>query len=200
MKDRLLTVIATGDVKQFDLAEVEQENKGNGTRFIDPNRLFNDYVERSGNKATADAKQVVTEVSIKPRRDNTNYTTVSDTPITARQNIEYSKLAARSGMLVQFVWESAGQDMLYPGMPCSFVYLKNELEIEELTGVVASVEWHSTTTQIDVKDRTFQSKAAVQLFVGRGIDAVPVMQGNSGKGSVTTPEGTVVAAKSNDIG
>lgn len=200
VKDRLLTVIATGDVKQFDLAEVEQENKGNGTRFIDPNRLFNDYVERSGNKATADAKQVVTEVSIKPRRDNTNYTTVSDTPITARQNIEYSKLAARSGMLVQFVWESAGQEMLYPGMPCSFVYLKNELEIEELTGVVASVEWHSTTTQIDVKDRTFQSKAAVQLFVGRGIDAVPVMQGNSGKGSVTTPEGTVAAAKSNDIG
>lgn len=186
VKDNLLTILATGDVKQFDLAEVEQENRGNGSRWIDPKLLFSDYVERSENKAIADAKQVITEVAIKPRRDSTNYTTVSDIPITARQNIEYSKLAARSGQLVQFVWESAGPELIFPGMPCSFVYLKNALEAEELTGIVSSIEWHSTTTQIDIKDRTFQCKAAVQIFVGRVNDVMPVMQGNSGKGSVTT--------------
>lgn len=186
IKDRLITVLATGDVKQIDLAETEQENKGNGTRWIDPKRLFNDYIKRDKNKAVADTKKVMTEVCIKPRRDNTNFTTTSDQPITSRHNIEYSKLASRAGMLVQFTWESAAPELLYPGMPCSFVYLKNELEVEELTGIVTSVEWHSTTQLIDVKDRMFQTKAAVQVFVGRGIDSVPISHGSGGKGSVNT--------------
>lgn len=188
VKDRLLTVLATGETRQADLAEIEQENKGNGTRFADPNNLFDDYVEKKDGKAIAKAEQVVTEVSVEARRDNTNYVTLSDSPVTSRYNIEYSKLAARAGMLVQFVWESAAPELIYPGMPCSYVYLKNELEIEELTGVVASVEWHSTTTQLDVKDRRFQRKAAVQIFVGRGIEAIPVSHGNTGQGSSTLEE------------
>lgn len=198
VKDRLITVLATGDVKQFDLAEIEQENKGNGTRWVDPNKLFNDYVESGGNKAVADTKKVMTEVSIKARRDNTNFTTASDNPITSRHNIEYSKLASRAGMLVQFTWESAAPELIYPGMPCSFVYLKNELEVEELTGVVTSIEWHSTTQLIDVKDRTFQTKAAVQVFVGRGIDSVPVSHGNTGTGSVVGDKGSETTATGPD--
>lgn len=186
IKDRLITILATGDVKQLDLAEIEQENKGNGTRWVDPTKLFNDYVERGGNKAVADTKKVLTEVTIKPRRDNTAFTTASDNPITSRHNIEYSKLASRAGMLVQFVWEGAAPELIYPGMPCSFVYLKNELEVVELTGIVTSIEWHSTTQLIDVKDRMFQAKAAVQVFVGRGIDAVPISDGNKGMGTVLT--------------
>lgn len=190
IKDRLITILATGDVKQLDLAEVEQETKGNGTRFTDPKNLFNDYVKRDKNKAHSDAKKAVSELSIKPRRDNTNFITASDIPITSRYNIELSKLAARSGMLVQFTWESALPELIYPGMPCSYIYLKNSTEIEELTGVVASVEWHSTTTAIDVKDRLFQRKAAVQMFVGRGIDATIVNHGNQGTGSATNQNGT----------
>jgi hypothetical protein len=191
VKDRLVTILATGDVKQLDLAEIEQENKGNGTRWIDPAKLFNDYVDRTGNKAIADTKKVMSEVSIKPRRDNTNFTTASDQPITSRHNIEYSKLASRAGMLVQFAWEAAAPELIYPGMPCSFVFLKNELEVEELTGVVTSIEWHSTTQLIDTKDRMFQTAAAVQVFVGRGIDAVAVSYGNSGTGSVVGDQGKV---------
>ena len=189
IKERLITILATGDVKQLDLAEIEQENKGNGTRWVDPTKLFNDYVEADKNKAIADTKKVMTEVSIKPRRDNTNFTTASDQPITSRHNIEYSKLASRAGMLVQFAWEAAAPELIYPGMPCSFVYLKNELEVEELTGVVTSIEWHSTTQLIDVKERMFESKAAVQIFVGRGIDSVPVSYGNTGTGSVVGAQG-----------
>lgn len=188
IKDRLLTVFATGDVVQADLAEIEQENKGNGTRFADPGKLFDDYVENKGGKSIAHAENVVTEVSVEARRDGTNFVTMSDNPVTSRYNIEYSKLAARSGMLIQFVWESAAPELLYPGMPCSYVFLKNELEIEELTGLVASVEWHSTTTQLDVKDRRFQRKAAVQIFVGRGIEAIPVSHGSTGRGSSTLEE------------
>ena len=186
IKDRLVTVLATGDVKQFDLAEIEQENKGNGTRWVDPIKLFNEYIGRDKNKAVADSKKVITEVSIKPRRDNTNFVTSSDNSITTRHNVEYSKLASRSGQLVQFTWESAAPDLIYPGMPCSFLYLKNEQEVEELTGVVTSIEWHDTTRALDTKDRTFQSTAAVQVFVGRGIDAIPVSTGSGGKGTVQT--------------
>jgi len=188
IKDKLLTILATGDVKQMDLAEIEQENKGNGTRFSDPGKLFDDYVEKKDGKAIANAKEVITEVSIEARRDDTNYVTISDSPVTSRYNIEYSKLAARAGMLIQFVWESAAPELIYPGMPCSYVYLKNDLEVEELTGVVASVEWHSTTTQLDVHDRRFQRKAAVQIFVGRGINTFPVSHGNTGQGSSTLEE------------
>ena len=198
IKDRLITVLATGEVKQFDLAEIEQENKGNGTRWVDPKKLFNDYVERDKNKAIADTKKIMSEVSIKPRRDNTNFTTVSEDVITSRNNVEYSKLASRAGMLVQFLWESAAPDLLYPGMPCSFVYMKNELEAEELTGVVTSVEWHSTTQLLDVKDRMFQTKAAVQVFVGRGIDSVPVSHGSSGTGSFVGDLGNVATTKTPD--
>ena len=198
IKDRLVTILATGETKQLDVAEIQQETKGNGTRWVDPVKLFSDYVERDGNKAQADTKRVMTEVSIKARRDNTNFTTASDDPITSRHNVEYSKLASRAGMLVQFTWESAMSEIIYPGMPCSFVYLKNDYEVEELTGVVTSIEWHSTTQLIDVKDRMFQTKAAVQVFVGRGIDAIPVNAGSTGTGSVVGNQGSTAAVKGAD--
>ena len=184
IEDNLLTVLATGETRQIDLAEMEQENKGNGTRFLNPNKLFNDYVKRDKNKAISNSAKVVSEVSVEPRRDGTNYTTLSDTPITSRFNNEYSKLASRNGMLVQFVWESALPDYIYPGMPASFVYLKNEVEVEELTGVVCSMEWQSTPLQTDTQNRQFQRKAAIQLFVGRGIDPTKVQPGSTGQGSI----------------
>lgn len=191
IKDRLITVLATGQVKQMDLSDVEQETKGNGVRYSDPDKLFNNYTKSSGGKVVADASQSLTEVSVGQRADKTNYVTLSNTPITSRHNIEYSKLAARRGMLVQFTWESAAPELIYPGMPCSYVYLRNELEAVELSGVVASVEWHSTTTQLDTKNRTFQRKAAVQMYVGDGAEDAIVTHGNTGKGSSTISESDV---------
>lgn len=174
LKDRLLTIFATGETKVADLGEVEQENKGNGIRFIDPVNLFNDYVKSEDGKAVTDAKKVVTEVAVKARKDNTNYTTMSNNPLTSRYNIEYSKLAARVGMLILFTWENAAPEFIYPGMPCSFVYMKNEATPVELTGVVSSIEYYSKPVKTDIKERTFTTVAAIQVYVGDSNTAVPI--------------------------
>lgn len=188
INDKLLTIFATGETKVADIAEIEQENKGNGTRFIDPVKLFNDYVSSENGKAITDAKKVATEVAIKPRKDNTNYTTMSNNPLTSRYNIEYSKLAARVGMLVLFTWENAAPELIYPGMPCSFVYMKDQNTPIELTGIVSSIEWYSKINSTDIKERTFSNMAAIQIYVGDSTSLAPVSQGNKGTGSIKMNE------------
>ena len=184
INDNLLTILATDQIRQLDLSQAEKDNRGNAARFVDPTKLFNDYVSLDGNKAVADASKVVSEVTVTPNKDKSNFISNSDNPITSRYNIEFSKLAARNGMLIQFMWENAAPELIYPGMPCSFVYLEHEFTVIELTGVITSVEWQAQSKATAVTNRTFVKRAAVQMFVGRGLDNNPVSTASGGASNI----------------
>lgn len=162
-------LLATGETIQTDISEREQLTKGNASRFIDPEILFNEYITASGNKTTASPNKVLTEVTLEPRDDKTNFTTLSDTPITSKVYSEYSKLAYRSGSVIQTVWENSDPERIYPGMPVKFTYLNGANLIEDMYGIVIGTQSLSYPSTTNIVERKFFTKTAISIFVGRRV-------------------------------
>lgn len=164
-----LIVLATGQTMQIDTSEREQLTKGNATRFVNPEALFDEYMSVEGNKVTASRAKVLSEVTLDPRADNRNFTTLSETPITAKAFREYSKLAFRSGTVIQAVWENSDPELIYPGMPVKYTFLNGANQIEDMIGVVVGTQSRSYPNTTNIVDRKFLTKTAISIFVGRKI-------------------------------
>lgn len=163
-------VLATGDTQHVDLSERDQLQKGNAVRYIDPVNLFHNYFTSEGNKAIANRDKVMTEIVSEPRKDGSNLTTLSDNPITSRHYKEFSKLAYRSGVLIQAVWENGDIDRLYPGMPVKYSYLSTSNVLKESKGILAGVQCRDKATSNNTVERKFKSVIALTLFVNRDLD------------------------------
>lgn len=165
--DGELTYLSTGQTIHEDPSEIKQLNDGNAVRFMDPNRLLNDYVQVDNNRAIADQSKAANEFTNVQRPDGLNITKLAEKPITSKVNIEAGKLAMRAGYFVQTRWDNADPDLIYPGMPARYQYLSTDKEVITLHGTVVGVQARDTPHQAMIKDRKFTTQAAVTLFLNR---------------------------------
>jgi hypothetical protein len=52
--------------------------------------------------------------------------------------LEYTKLAYKSTARLDLVWENCKHELIYPGMPCKYVYYEGD-DLVQLEGVVLHV-------------------------------------------------------------
>lgn len=159
--------LSTGESIHQDFSEREQLNEGNAVRFLDPVKLFDDYVKVSDNRAVVDQSRVANEFTADRRPDGLNIIKHADRPITSRGNVEASKLALRSGFFVQTRWDNANPELIIPGMPCRYLYLNTEKQVMVLHGSVVGVQARDTPHNALIRDRKFTTQAAVTLFLNR---------------------------------
>jgi hypothetical protein len=76
------------------------------------------------------------EVAMKERKDGLNY--APEVGVSANAYIEYSKVLFRNLAKLECIWNNGDIDLLYPGMPCKYMYLHNG-EIKESLGVILFV-------------------------------------------------------------
>jgi hypothetical protein len=133
-----LVILSTGKVKFRDNSNVAQLNKGNGTRFADATKIFDNFSTTKDNKTVASRGSNNSETIGQARPNGQNFVPLGIKKITANPYIEYSALAARQGSLITMVWENANRSLLYPGMPVKIMYLDND-SIKTLYGVLLNV-------------------------------------------------------------
>ncbi len=108
-------------------------NKGVGFRMADAKAFMNKPIIINENGPIADRSRLNYETAITDRKDNLNYAPkmgISNNPFH-----EYSKVVLSSLAQIDLVWENSDYTLLYPGMPCKYVFMDRE-KMVELKGVI----------------------------------------------------------------
>lgn len=169
LQDRTITILATGKTKFQDLSEDARLNEGAGIRFVDANKILEDYASVENNKAVVKKANNVTEaVNDTIAKDKDNLVSQSSVKITSQYNLQYSTLAARNGALIQTVWEAADISYLYPGMGVKYLYLAGN-RVEEKVGILISVNSISRRTNQNQGEARFSQSASLTIFVDRKV-------------------------------
>ena len=130
---KLLNIIVTSKIKYHDSADVEYMNKGVGFRMSDARAYMKKPIIINENGPIGDRARLNYETSIKEREDGLNYAPKMD--ISSNPFHEYSKIIKSSASQIDLVWENSDHTLLYPGMPCKYVFMDRE-EMVELKGII----------------------------------------------------------------
>lgn len=160
-----LIVLTTRETIHRDMSESNQLNTGNGIRFVDADKIMGEYAKVGGNKAIISAKGNVNEVVSEEREDG-NMVLSTQNLISNDYNKEYSKLALKSGSVIQTVWENCILELLYPGMPVRYIFSDGD-QSKELFGTLNAVEGLDYKPNINMGEPKFVSIALLTIFVSK---------------------------------
>lgn len=159
-------IVATGEVKHLDYSDIQQVNEGNGTRFIRATDLHRGFAKNEGNRSKINRSTHASEFVSDPNAQQLVNAPVSGNYITDNQYNEFSKLAPRQGARVQVFWENSRPDLIYPGMPCRFLYMEQGQQ-RILYGLVLSAEDDSRIVGSVGQIRRHTQNTVLTLFVTR---------------------------------
>lgn len=150
-------------------------SSGSGFRQANADALFNAPVSAQNGEAIAARAKLNTEVSIQNRSDGFNYAPVSTRGVSNNNYAEYSRQIMKNVARIDFIWHNARYDLLYPGMPCKYLYIDNN-EVKTVRGVVAHhhtlITKGATSAGVKATDIKYAQSTYVSLIVERSSDAL----------------------------
>lgn len=158
----VLKVLVTGQKKYSDSADIDYMNRGSGFRMTDARAFMNKAAELTEDGPMARRGNLNTEVAAEARKDGLNFA-----PRTASASSnpfkEYSKINSRNIARIDVVWENGDPELIYPGMPCKYVFLDEGRSVE-LTGTVGFVHAVSQRPATGMSSNMFMTNCAVTLL------------------------------------
>lgn len=140
----ILKVAVTAQRKYSDSAELGLMNEGSGYRMPDARAFMKKPVEIKNGVPVASRARLNHEVAFKDRSDGLNFAPVQKT--SSNPFLQRSMVALRSLGQIDLVWENADPELIYPGMPCKYVYMSHGKAIS-LKGVVLFV--HAFSARVE---------------------------------------------------
>ena len=160
-----LIVLSTRDTKIIDHREAKTFNDGSSIRFVDANKLYENFGSVEDNKFKVNASENVNEVTLGVRSDNMNVLRPTETRITANKNNELTKLAKSKGFYMQLTWENSDDSLIHPGMGAKILFLKDN-KPASATGVLIESETIWVPMEQNFKNVKLQSISVLTFFVG----------------------------------
>ena len=156
----ILYVAITSTKSYKDHGETEYMNNGSGFRMADARAFLKKPIKMTVDGPVGIQERLNFAVAVKERLDNLNFAPLSSSKISSNPFSEYSKVSSRTGGRLDLVWHHANASLLYPGMPCQYVFMEDDvLRIKEgvvlfchsattLQGPIFSGRSHETTCQL----------------------------------------------------
>lgn len=157
----ILKVLITGQRKYQDAADVDYMNQGSGFRMADARAFMKRSVQITDDGPKALRSNLNTEIVAEQRKDGLNFAKLaapSSNPFK-----QYSRVNARNVARVDLVWENSDPELIYPGMPCKFIYLDENKTIE-LTGTVGFAHTTVQRQGAGIQSSTFMTNTALTLL------------------------------------
>jgi hypothetical protein len=168
VNDTTLHVVGTGGQKYQDDGEASQMQQGIGFRQASADAMMDKPVKMTKEGPIGVRNKINTEVSMKYRDDNLNFAAVSSRGISANNFAEYSQHLINNGARIDISWHNSDPSLLYPGMPCKYVYM-DDSEMQEVCGVLIANHTLITTgnkqTGIKMTDTNYSVSTMLTLFV-----------------------------------
>lgn len=159
----VVTIIATGGVQLTDLSDLNKRTSGNGVRFADASRLFEEGPQVAGNKAMASRGKMNNEFISSQQKSDVNNAKMSEERITANVMYQASALAAKEGVNIQLVWQNADPALILPGMQAQIYYYK-EGQVQQADAVVIGAQSATIYQGQGLVTGNFQRNVALNLF------------------------------------
>lgn len=166
-EENKLIVVSTGKTYQVDESEKEQLSLGNGVRYARGIQFVEGFAAVKDHKVNVSADDNMVEYVVEDRKSGLNNVKMSDNRITSNHPNEMSKLSSRLGQIVATSWENSNPDLVYPGMPCKYVYINDDV-IDEIYGVVLGIEYDVRLEGNGIGNPRHTCNSTIYLFLNRG--------------------------------
>lgn len=167
----ILHILATSAKVFKDAGETDYMNKGSGFRITDARAFMKKPVKLTEDGPQGSRVNLNHEVAIADRKDGLNYAPVSSTNVTANPFREYSKVLARSVARLDLEWENCDISLLYPGMPCKYLFLQKE-KIVELKGIILYVHGLTSLQGNKFTETSYKSTCQITIVLNK-IESIP---------------------------
>lgn len=158
----LLSVLATSTKRYTDHGEANLMERGVGFRMADAGAFMTKPIQMGKNGPEGNPTNLNSFVGAKQREDGLDYAPVSSKGISSNLLAEYSKINAKMVSYVDFVWEHSDFTLIYPGMPCQYVYLEDGV-VTRLNGIVHHVHAYIRASGNAVSPGPFLTSTAVRM-------------------------------------
>ena len=157
------SIIATGELMLNDVSDLRKRSTGNGIRFADASRVFEEGVAVAGNKAVVSRGKLNNEFISSQQKSEFNNVVLSDEVITANTMYEASKLASKEGVHIQLVWQSSDPSLIRPGMKTKIYYYKSG-QVRQLNAIVIGSHTMTSYEGKGLVTGRFNRNTALLLF------------------------------------
>lgn len=161
--DRVITVMSTGEGSQVDRRDIRRQNKGTGTRVINPDALAGEAGNYYGKGGALTTRQdSLSEFRTSQRANDNDFVPLNPTP---SSNIwKYmSENARNDGMVVTVEWHNSNTDLITPGMPCRYFYMEGDV-VRSKEGTVLEVRRDMMADTSNTR-ATFRERGQLHLFL-----------------------------------
>lgn len=161
-KNNHLMIIATGDTSHIDNSDTGQRNLGNGRRYINAERVIDNFSDTKIGSTKISKKNNIIEFRSQDREDGNNYIPFSTEISKSNHSDVLSSVANNQQNLITVTWENSNPNMLLPGMAVRFLY-REEGTVKKLSGTLINVRHyygavnpgilqnvHSSVTQLSI--------------------------------------------------
>lgn len=162
-----LLILTSGEQKYADDGESSQMDGGVGFRQTNADLMMDKPVQMHQDGPIGIKNRLNTEVTLKKREDNLNFAPVSSRAISVNNIAEYSRQLINNGARIDLVWNNSNHDLIYPGMPCKYIYSDGE-DTKEIKGVILNAHTMISTgnrSGVKVTDTSYTSVTMLTLFV-----------------------------------
>lgn len=163
---RQLIILSTGAVDFKPIEEKHLPNTPPSLRFVDSRTILGGFGKVETNKLTIDGRENYTAIEDPAitELNPSNLAVESQVRITDKYLLEYGEMAKKRGALLQFTWENSVDNLIYPGMPIRFIYMKDKIPHQVYGTVIALDSKFQSETQ-GMMQRRFLNKTIVSCFV-----------------------------------
>ncbi len=117
-----LSIVVGEDGESSNPGETDYMNSGVGFRMADAGSFMKKPVKMTKDGPVASRSHLNYEIINKDRTDGVNYAPYVKAHSTPYEN--YSKVIEREGYPVTIYWKDSNSDLIYPGMPCKYIFMK----------------------------------------------------------------------------
>lgn len=165
---KTLHIVATSGKKYQDSGEVDYMNYGVGYRFQEARSFMKKPIEMTEAGPVGQRSSLNHEVILYEREDGLNYAPSRTNGACNNPFYEASKVLARNIARIDFIWENSNPALLYPGMPCKYVFLIQG-RLQELEGVVG-FNHHYTQLQGNVaSSNLYKTVSHITVLVEKSV-------------------------------
>ena len=162
----MLHVAITSEHKYQDAADVDYMNHGVGFRLTDARAMMSKPVEMTKEGPKGRRVNLNTEVASHSRDDGLNFAPTSSRGISSNPYVDYSAVNARRVARVDLVWDNSNPALIYPGMPCQFLFMDGR-KLVKLKGIILYQYALTALQGSKVQDNTFRTKSQITIALER---------------------------------
>lgn len=177
----ILKIAVTAQRVYTDTAELAMMNGGNGFRMPAAAAFMKKPVVTDETGPKANRARLNHETIIKSRKDGLNYAPVVQKGPSNNPHTQMSRIWKNTLGQLDIVWENADEELIYPGMPCRYIYLSQGKAIS-VHGTILFV--HGLTTR-EGKLNTQAYRTTLRLTLAiEPFSHVPDIEFNGVKGEI----------------